>query len=82
MAERLTSAPTPDRTSAASEGWWRRRESNLAEVQKTAHFLKSLDKLTLSNRQNRSKSRIDPQIAPSKNLEWKPHLILITNVPA
>lgn len=28
MAERLTSAPTPDRTSAAREGWWRRRESN------------------------------------------------------
>jgi len=24
----LTSAPTPDRTSAAREGWWRRRESN------------------------------------------------------
>jgi hypothetical protein len=40
----------------------------LTEVLKTSHFLKLLDKPTLSNRQNRSKSLLHPQITPSANL--------------
>jgi hypothetical protein len=43
----------------------------LDTVQKQAHFLILLDKPTLSNRQNRSKSLLDPQITPRQTRDRK-----------
>jgi hypothetical protein len=49
-----------------SKDRWRRRESNLTRVLEQAEFAEVLIKSTCQNHQNHSKTRVDPQIAPSK----------------